>query len=166
MMEDGNAGGSKVYPMNEMELQAAGSVVQQLWRLLQQTQVDVRDDPSIQQLLRTALSLLPRVKESAKVRSPLASSLHFLSSPPASLHSFLPALDNAVPNSLLSHAFSLLYRYPKQVGPFTEMDLLPYAQQYREDYIKTFQIYNDVALMFLVRSLRARYQQLQALHIM
>ena len=100
-----------------MELQQAGAVVQQLWRLLKQTQLDVRDDPSIQQLLRTALSLLPRVKESAKV------------------------------------------------GPFTEMDLLPYAQQYREDYVKTFRIYNDVALMFLVRGLRARYQQLQALHI-
>jgi myosin heavy subunit len=117
MMNEGSSDGSRVYPMNEAELVAAGSVVQQLWRLLQQTQMDVRDDPSIQQLLRTALSLLPRVKESAKV------------------------------------------------GPFTEMELLPYAQQYREDYVKTFQIYNDVALMFLVHSLQGRYQQLQALHI-
>ena len=64
------------------------------------------------------------------------------------LHTYPPA---AVPVS------------PLPQGPFTEMELLPYAQQYLQDYQTTFGIYNDMSLMYLVKWLRERYEQIQGL---
>ena len=43
------------------------------------------------------------------------------------------------------------------------MELLPYAQQYQQDYQTTFGIYNDMSLMYFVKWLRERYEQIQGL---
>lgn len=57
----------QVMPMIEEELLQAGQVIQQLWRLIRNSQVDVRHDESIQHLLRISLGLLPRLHASATI---------------------------------------------------------------------------------------------------
>jgi hypothetical protein len=60
----------QILPMNEMEVQQAGGLVRQLWRVVQgnaATESDIRYDPNIQKLLCSALSILPQLRESARV---------------------------------------------------------------------------------------------------
>ena len=70
------------------------------------TDSDIRYDPNIQKLLGSALSILPQLRESARV------------------------------------------------GPYTVMQLLPYAQQYLHDLGNTLHFYNDIALKYRVAELR------------
>jgi myosin heavy subunit len=106
--QNGDMAGAKVQvsPMTEEEIQQAGTLVQQTWRLLKAAQNDVRSDDHIQACLANALSILPQLEESAKV------------------------------------------------GPFTQMEMVPFAQQYIVDLSKTVEYYNDQALLFLLDELR------------
>jgi len=54
-------------PMNEEELQQTSNVIQQLWRLIINSQSDVREEYDIQHLLHICLGLLPRLQASADV---------------------------------------------------------------------------------------------------
>jgi hypothetical protein len=54
-------------PMNEQELQQTVVVIQQLWRLIINTQEDVRQNYDIQHLLHVCLGLLPRLQASAEI---------------------------------------------------------------------------------------------------
>merc|ERR550537_1655037 len=58
-----------VYPMNSEEIVQAGTLVQQLWRLLKAHPLnsDIRQNDNVQKMLSSALGILPQVQESARV---------------------------------------------------------------------------------------------------
>jgi hypothetical protein len=67
--EGGDDNDVHVYPMNAEEIVQAGTLVQQLWRLLKAHPEgsDIRQNENVQKMLSSALGLLPQLKESARV---------------------------------------------------------------------------------------------------